>query len=66
MYQIDGESFKARVVYHPPPRAETPLSRATSAASASRGPSLMDLGQPGRIVWCFLLKYGKLMLSRKI
>ncbi|XP_033756153.1 cilia- and flagella-associated protein 43-like [Pecten maximus] len=45
LLKVDGETFKARVVYHPPPRAETPLSRATSAASASRGPSMADLGQ---------------------
>ncbi|XP_021355562.1 cilia- and flagella-associated protein 43-like isoform X2 [Mizuhopecten yessoensis] len=47
LLKIDGETFKARVVYHPPPRAETPFSRVTSAASASRGPSMADLGQSG-------------------
>lgn len=45
LLRVDGETFKARVVYHPPPRAETPISRATSAASASRGPSMADFGQ---------------------
>ncbi|KAK3096042.1 hypothetical protein FSP39_022384 [Pinctada imbricata] len=31
--RVDGEIYKAKVLYSPPPRAETPNSRATSAAS---------------------------------
>lgn len=39
---MDGEVLKANVVYFPPPRAETPMSRGTSATN-SRFQSQTDL-----------------------
>ncbi|VDI25940.1 Hypothetical predicted protein [Mytilus galloprovincialis] len=42
LMRVDGEVIKARVLYYPPLRAETPMSRATSAAN-SRFQSQTDL-----------------------
>ncbi|CAC5420253.1 unnamed protein product [Mytilus coruscus] len=42
LIRVDGEVIKARVLYYPPLRAETPMSRATSATN-SRFQSQTDL-----------------------
>ncbi|XP_052100384.1 cilia- and flagella-associated protein 43-like isoform X4 [Mytilus californianus] len=42
LMRVDGEVIKARVLYYPPLRAETPMSRATSATN-SRFQSQTDL-----------------------
>lgn len=42
LIKIDGEASKAHVLYYPPARAETPMSRVTSAAN-SRFQSQTDL-----------------------